>query len=179
MPPDLVDLYDRATAWTASKIPAAAKQLDAKTPCEKWTVKDLLNHIVGVQKLFEDGATGKSPSGPPAGMPPEVISDDPAADYEAGRKGVVDAYKQDGAVDKGAMILGIGVVDQLVHGWDLAKATGQDETMPEDIAEVAFSTVNGMMDNPEQRGDSFKPRVEVPDDANAQDKLIGYMGRNP
>jgi uncharacterized protein (TIGR03086 family) len=176
---DLIDLYDRASAWTGSKIPSATSNLDAKTPCEEWTVKDLLNHIVGGQSLFEGGARGEGPSGPPSGMPPAVISDDPAADYEAARKRVVEAYKQDGAMDKGAMLLGIGVVDQLVHGWDLAKATGQDATMPDDIATVAFQTVNGMMDDDATRGHSFKPRVSVADDASAQDKLLGYLGRNP
>ncbi len=177
---DLVDLYDRTTAWTASKIPAAAKQLDAQTPCEEWTVRDLLNHIVGVQDLFAAGATGQGPSGPPpAGKPDNVISDDPAADYEAGRKRVVESYQQEGALEKGAMLLGIGVVDQVVHGWDLAKATGQDATMPEDIAQVAYESMNGRLDDPSTRGHSFKPPVEVPDDASVQDKLIGYMGRTP
>jgi hypothetical protein len=51
--------------------------------------------------------------------------------------------------------------------------------MPADLAEAAFGVVNGRMDGPDQRGSFFKPRVPVPDDASAQDKLIGYAGRTP
>jgi uncharacterized protein (TIGR03086 family) len=174
---DLIDLYDRGSAWAGSKIPAAADKLDEKTPCDKWKVRDLLNHMVAVQDLFEGGATGASAS-PPAGPPPDVISDDPAAQYEEARQRVVAAYKQEGALEKGGQLLGIGFADQLMHGWDLAKATGQDVTMPEDLAQAAMQMLDGQLP-PERRGDSFKPAVDVPDGASVQDRYVAYLGRTP
>ncbi len=76
------------------------------------------------------------------------------------------------------MQIGIAFSDQLVHGWDVAKATGQSTTMPEGLAEAAWKTMEGNLTD-EQRGDSFKPALNVADNVPAQDKLLAYMGRNP
>ena len=75
-------------------------------------------------------------------------------------------------------MLGIAFCDQLIHGWDLATATGQDATMPDDLAEAAFATLDGRLTD-DQRRSAFKAAVEVPDDASAQDKLLAYTGRRP
>jgi uncharacterized protein (TIGR03086 family) len=65
-----------------------------------------------------------------------------------------------------------------VHGWDLARATGQDATMPEDLAEAAFAMIDGKLTD-ENREPGFKSVVAVPEDASAQDKLLAYTGRQP
>lgn len=176
---DLIDLYDRTTAWVKAKIEGAKDKLDADTPCEDWNVRDLLNHVIGGQALFEGGARVQGPSGPPpAGKPDDILSGDPAAQYEEGRQRVLAAYREEGALEKGAMLLGIGVADQAAHGWDLAKATGQPTDMPDDIAQAAFSMVDGRLTD-ETRRHSFKPAVEVPESASAQDRYVAYLGRNP
>jgi uncharacterized protein (TIGR03086 family) len=176
---DLIDLYDRTTQWVKQKIEGAQDKLDAATPCEDWNVRDLLNHVIGGQQLFESGARGEGPSGPPPpGKPDDILSDDPAAQYEQARQRVLSAYREEGALEKGAMLLGIGVADQAAHGWDLAKATGQPTDMPDDIAQAAFSMVDGRLTD-ETRGHSFKPAVDVGESASAQDRYVAYMGRQP
>lgn len=81
---DLVDLFDRGTAWTAAKVVGASDQLDTQTPCDEWTVRRLLDHLLAGQQLFAAATTGAEVA-PPSGPPPELVGDDPAAQYEEGR----------------------------------------------------------------------------------------------
>lgn len=186
---DLVDLFDRGTAWTATKVAGAADQLDAQTPCDDWTVRRLMDHLLWGQQMFASGPAGGTIA-PPAGGPPELTGDDPAAQYEEARKATIHAYSQPGVLEgtvKGSdgdvpamQVLGIAFCDQLIHGWDLAKATGQDTTMPADLAEVAWQFLDGRLpDEARGPGKNFMPAVQVADDASVQDRLIAYCGRNP
>jgi uncharacterized protein (TIGR03086 family) len=174
---DVLDLYDRATAWSGSKIPAAKDQLTAGTPCDKWDVRAVINHMLDSQAWFANVPKGQDSPGP-SPTPPDVLGDDPAAQYEEARQATLDAYRDLDVLEKHGPTLGIGFVDQLVHGWDLAQATGQDTTMPTGLAEAAFKMIDGRLTD-DQRGTMFKPAVPVPDSASAQDKLLGYGGRAP
>jgi uncharacterized protein (TIGR03086 family) len=72
---------------------------------------------------------------------------------------------------------GIGVGDVLVHTWDLARATGQDERLDPD---EVHDTYERMLPADEMiRGDQFGPKVPVPDDADEQTKLLAFVGRTP
>src|SRR6478672_1989370 len=81
----LLDLFERGTDWTASKVPAATSQLDAKTPCEDWQVRDLLNHMIETQGFFAATARGEEAS-LPSPTPPALIGDDPVAAYKKSRQ---------------------------------------------------------------------------------------------
>jgi uncharacterized protein (TIGR03086 family) len=74
---------------------------------------------------------------------------------------------------------GINFVEELVHGWDLATATNQDATIPDDLATAAFEMVNGRMDSDGERGSFFASRLDPPANASAQEKLLAYTGREP
>lgn len=186
---DILDLFDRATEWTATKVAGAQGRLDAQTPCDEWTARRLIDHLLAGQQMFASGPSGGTIA-PPTGEPPELVGDDPAAQYEDARKATLHAYSQPGVLEgtvKGSsgdvpamQVMGIAFCDQLIHGWDLAKATGQDATMPPDLAEVAMQFVGGRIsDEARGPGKNFKAAVEVPDDASAQDKLVAYCGRTP
>src|SRR5262245_43282044 len=142
---DIIDLFDQGTAWTASKVAGGQDRLDAPTPCDEWTVRRLIDHLLAGQAVFAAGPSGGTIA-PPSGPPPELVGDDPAAQYEDARKATINAYAQPnvlGRMVKGfggdvpaAQILGIAFCDQLVHGWDMATATGQDAAMPADLVVV-------------------------------------------
>ena len=174
---DLMDLYGRASAWTTAMVPQAANQLDAPTPCEEWDVRTLLNHMIDTQHYFRDSALGEEAS-MPSPTPPELIGDDPVGRFEAACQEVQHAFGQDGVIEKTGPALGIASSDMLLHGWDLAQATGQDSTMPEGAPEAAYQTIHGRFTD-EQRKGMFGPELEVDADASAQDKLLAYTGRDP
>ena len=127
---DLVDCYDRGSLATVAMVPQAADQLDATTPCDEWDVRTLMNHMLDTQHYFLGSARGEDVS-PPSPNPPELLSDDPVADFDRARAETLSAFGGPGRHREDRSALGIAFSDQLLHGWDLAQATGQDATMPE------------------------------------------------
>jgi uncharacterized protein (TIGR03086 family) len=177
MDTDLLDLYEGASAWTASRVAGAAKRLDAPTPCDDWDVATLMNHMLDTQRYFAGAARGDAVA-PPSPNPPQLIGEDPISAFAAARTEVLNAYRVPGVIEKTGPSLGIAFSDQLLHGWDLAKATAQDATMPEGLPEAAFEMIHGRFTDDQRKG-VFKPEVKVPGDASAQDKLLAYTGRDP
>lgn len=186
---NLIEMFDRATAWTADKVAGASSQLDTQTPCSEWTVRRLIDHLLAGQAMFAAGPAGGTIA-PPEGPPPELVSDDPASQYHQARKATIDAYAPPGVMEgtvKGSggdvpavVVLGIAFCDQLVHGWDLARATGQDATMPADLAALGRQLLDGRIaEESRGPGKNFGPALTVADDASDQDKLLAYCGRTP
>lgn len=186
---DVSELFERGAKWAATKVKAiTADHLDSDTPCDEWNVKAVTNHMTGEVKMIGSAARGEEPD--PASVGADHVGDDPGAVYAS----VVDATLADlrgASLDStwklpfGEMpaqrALAIFFVDQMVHAWDVAKATGQEATMPAELAAAALEVVDGNIPDGgrKERGAFFGPRVPVPDDASDQDKLIGYLGRTP
>jgi uncharacterized protein (TIGR03086 family) len=174
---DLLDLYDRASSWTASKVAGATDKLDSDTPNDGWDVRTLLNHMLDTQSYFVGAARGEDVS-PPASPPPELLSADPVADFDRARTETLRTYGEPGVIEKTGPSLGIAFGDQLLHGWDLAKATSQDATMPDGLPEAAYEIIHGRFTEDQRKG-VFKPEVEVAPSASPQARLLAYTGRNP
>jgi uncharacterized protein (TIGR03086 family) len=174
---DYLDLYERASEWATDRVRGASDQLDAKTPCDGWDVRTLMDHMLDTQRYFLASARGEEAS-PPAPEPPSVLSDDPVSDFATGRKDMLDAFGAPGVTEKTGPALGIAFSDQLLHGWDLARATKQDATMPADLAQAAYDTIHGAFTDDQRKG-VFKPELTVGADASAQDTLLAYAGRDP
>jgi uncharacterized protein (TIGR03086 family) len=177
MQPDLLDLYRRASDWTLEKVAGVTGKLDSDTTCEDWNVRTLLDHMLDTQRYFAGSARGEDVS-PPSPQPPASVGHDPVADFEAARSDVLRTYGDEGVIEKTGPALGIAFADALLHGWDLAKSTGQDTTMPEGLPEAAYEMIHGRFTDDQRKG-VFKPEVSVGDDASAQDKLLAYTGRDP
>jgi len=173
---ELLDRYRTASEWTLSKVERAGGRLDAPTPCDGWDVRTLMNHMLETQQYFVGSAQGLKVA-PPGQEPPEIIGDDPVTDFLDARSQVLRTFGN-GAAEHGAAALGIAFADQLLHGWDLARASHQDDTMPDGLAEAAYETIHGRFTD-EQRKGVFKPEIAVPADASPQDRLLAYTGRSP
>ena len=176
MATDLLDQYGRASEWAVGKI-AAASDLDAKTTCSEWDLRTLLNHMLETQRYFVSTARGQDAS-PPGPNPPNALSAEPAADFRQVRQEVLDAFGEEGVIEKTGPSLGIAFADQLLHGWDVARTTGQDETMPEGLAQAAYDHIHGRFSDDQRKG-VFGPEVQVGDDATPQQRLLAYTGRDP
>src|SRR3954452_24778435 len=174
MSADLLDLYARASEWTAEKV-AGVTDLDGTTSCEPWRVRDLLNHMLETQRYFVGAARGEDAS-PPGQTPPDVLSEDPNSDFDRGRAEVIETFSPQGVIEKTGPALAIAFADQLLHGWDLARATDQDATMPDGLAEAAYEQIHGRFTD-EQRQGIFKPEIQVGADATPQQRLLAYTGR--
>ena len=124
MTTDLLSSYARASGWAVDKVGPAAHQLDAPTPCEQWDVRTLLNHMLDTQRYFIASGRGEDAL-PPSPTPPVLLSDEPEQDFEAARAEMLAVYADPGVQDTTGPALGVAFADQLLHGWDLARATGQ------------------------------------------------------
>ncbi len=172
----MLSKFDEASRWASEKVAGAAEHLDSKTPCEQWDARALINHMCDSQQYFISKARGEDASMP--AEPPDLIGSDPVLTYNSYAIATLEAYRDPDVQEKEAMGLGLTFVDQLVHAWDLAKATGQDTTMPPKLAEAAFELIDGQMPA-DKRGDMFKAEIATAPNVPAQDKLLAYTGRNP
>lgn len=182
-------MYERALKRTGEVVANTTPgQLGDSTPCGDWDVRTLLNHIVAGCVTFAAGGSGEKVS---MSDGTDHLGDDHVAAYEKASADAAAAFNAPGAIDKnftlpwgdtpGQMALGLAVADAAVHGWDLAKATGQPADIDDDIAEAVYGMTSSMMkplgDYP--RGESFGEPVDVPDDAPIADKALAYLGRQP
>jgi uncharacterized protein (TIGR03086 family) len=170
-------------------------RLDGPTPCEDLTLSALLAHLLGLSQAFIDAAH-KAPADPDAPRGPNAPADatlDP--DWRAllpKRLGDLVAAWRDpqaweglaaaGGVTMPAEIMGVVALDELVlHGWDLARATGQPFTCDE-VSTGAVLEFTRMAAAPEAAGSRdglFGPVVEVPAGAPPFHQALGLAGRDP
>ncbi len=174
---DLLDHYRQASGWTLDLVRHASGQLEAETPCEGWTVRVLLDHMLETGRYFAGTARGEDVP-LPGPVPPETLGDDPVGAFERLRAETLEAYAEEGVLDRTGPLLGIAFTEQLLHGWDLAVAAGRDATMPEGLAEAAYTMIHGRFTE-EQRKGTFGPELPAPEDASPQERLLAYTGRDP
>ncbi|MCG3750473.1 TIGR03086 family protein [Amycolatopsis sp. Poz14] len=161
---------------------------DAPTPCPEWTVRELVNHLVLGHRLFTAALSGaKGASLDPRGS--DALGDDPVASYRDAVAGLLAAFRQPGALEQvvevpagtvpGIVAVHLRIVEELVHGWDLARATGQEAKFEDALVEreIAFSAAK-LADLPPERS-PFAPPVPVAEDAPPLDRLVALLGRSP
>ena len=163
------------------------EQLGDPTPCGETTVAGLLDHLVGLTSAFTRAA-GKLPGGAPqadaAKLPDDWRTRLPAQLDElvvAWREpGAWDGTAEAGGVEMPASVMAAVALDELVvHGWDLAVATGQEYRADEESARKSLEFAASVGDDPEARAGLYGPAVPVPDDAPVLDRLLGATGRDP
>ncbi|MEU5152949.1 TIGR03086 family metal-binding protein [Glycomyces sp. NPDC021274] len=166
-------------------------RLSDPTPCGHYTQAQLLNHLIGLSLAFTAAARGET--GPhndaPPGEPPTTLQPGWRAELEQRLGELADAWSEPsawegealaGGVTLPASIMGLVALNEVaVHGWDLARATGQPyELDPAVIATLTAFTGQDAHDQTAREG-IYAPVVEVPATATPQDQLIALTGRNP
>jgi uncharacterized protein (TIGR03086 family) len=165
------------------------EQWDAPTPCTDWSVRDLVNHLtteqLWVPRLVRDGATitevGDAYDG-------DQLGDNPVASWERAAAAALEAFNEQNALRR-TVHLSYGdssaaaycaqmTTDAAVHAWDLARATGADERMPDGLADAALREVQPYAHALAKSG-LFAASIEPPPDADQQTKLLCLLGRRP
>jgi uncharacterized protein (TIGR03086 family) len=156
-------------------------QYDNATPCAEWNVRQVLEHAMGVVAGMGQAASGMQPT-------EFVLADDPGAQFELIAADTIAAWRTDGVLDQvlhfaagpmpGRVYASINLLDTATHSWDLAVATGQDATLPDDVALAAYEA-SQMFVSPEIRSGRFGPEVPISEDADPTQRLVAFLGRNP
>ena len=163
------------------EVPAGA--WDNPAPCEGWLARDVIRHLVEWMPGLFFRSAGLDPPAIPS------VDDDPVAAWFALDRALQAALddpviaatefsSQAGRHTVEAAIEMFGTSDILVHTWDLARATGLDETLDPDEVHGLLAGMEPMDAVLRQSG-HFGPRVDVPADADEQTRLIAFTGRHP
>jgi uncharacterized protein (TIGR03086 family) len=186
-------LMAAAAAEAACVVAGAAKAANAKsleqaTPCTDWDLRTLLNHmILWTSYSAERRAYGES-------VAEELMSKDFTAEpgypqaYQAQLARAVDAWSKPeawagdrnvmGSATPAADIAAMLIAEMVLHGWDIAEATGQDYRCDDAVARNVLKTVEAQGELFRQY-QGFAAIVPVPDDATAFDRALALSGRDP
>jgi uncharacterized protein (TIGR03086 family) len=169
------------------------EQLTAETPCPHYSVGDLIDHIDGIARAFREAATKKFPETGPRGPVGDAsslrsdwrtqIPDDLAQLAAAWRDPQAwTGMTKAGPVDVPGEIAGLVALNELVvHGWDLARATGQRFECDSATLTTCYELATQFADPQGPIGPDvpFGRPLDVGDDASALDRLIAITGREP
>jgi uncharacterized protein (TIGR03086 family) len=190
----IADRYRRhADAFERKVVAVRPEQWSNQSPCAAWDARGVVEHVVvmhGVMLRPVDRAPGPAPS----------VQDDRVGAFTAARADV-EAVLGDPALagrecdtPNGRMTVEQQIDevisdDLVLHGWDLARATGQDDAMdPEDVERLWTNTTAipaALMEKYRTPGafgpgvEVYGPEVKVAAEAPLQDRLLGLIGRDP
>jgi uncharacterized protein (TIGR03086 family) len=169
------------------------EQLGGPTPCPAYTLGDLVDHIRGFTLAFTAAARKDT-----AGMTSDRASgdasrlgDDWRTQIPRDLAALADAWRDPaawsgmtmaGGIDLPGDLAGIIALDELVvHGWDVARASGQDFDEDRESLEAVHGFVKQFSGTGQEaaREGLFGPEIPVPDEAPLLDRVIGLTGRDP
>ncbi|WP_207835692.1 TIGR03086 family metal-binding protein [Williamsia soli] len=184
-----VDLLRPVLADLAVVVENSGGHESAPTPCTELDVAQLRNHIAGWLTTFASGFADPEGRAEAAGADvPPAAADAAAAIRSAADR--LDTAVRSGADQRplylgespmpGEMAMSMILWEYIVHGWDLAVATGQEwDPAPEAAAVSAEFAPTMLTDDYQGPGKTFGPRVETSADATDLDTLLGLSGRDP
>jgi uncharacterized protein (TIGR03086 family) len=186
---DLPELHDQALAATRRYVAGVgANQWQGPSPCEGWDVRELVNHIVSGNFWAGELARGKTIEDVGDRLDGDILGDDPTVAYDESARAASEAFHAPGAMEApcavsygpvpGSVYCGHRFLDVLIHGWDLAVATGQPYNPPDDAVSTIEPLVQNLS-NPKGTPGLFGPRVDVPDSAPRFHQVLGLAGRDP
>jgi uncharacterized protein (TIGR03086 family) len=157
---------------------------DAPAPVDGWTARDVVRHLVEWFPAFLEGGAGERLAAGPS------VDDDPVAAWQVqadavqallddpATAGRVLADRHVGEVPLDRAVDQFYTSDVFLHTWDLARATGQDETLDAEKCAVMLAGMEPLDDVLRASG-QYGPKVAVPDGSDVQTRLLGFIGRDP
>jgi uncharacterized protein (TIGR03086 family) len=160
------------------------------TPCSDWTVRQLVGHLVGGNRLVARALRGE-PLPPVEQLarrdPADQLGEDPSAAWQQSTDDLLAAFAAPGVLERthtvpagtlpGPAVVHLRVVETLVHGWDLAVATGRELPVPDELAEAELAFSRDLLGRLPAGRTPFAPSRPVDDGAPALDRLAALLGR--
>lgn len=158
------------------------------TPCSGWDVRALVNHVIGGNVRYQLLLSGAPTEQVEATRTVDHLGDDALASFLGTAKIVVETSQENGALARiahhatgdrtGRELLSMRILDATIHGWDLARAIGADETLDEDVVAFLLTFTAGLDLGPGQH--AFAPvTADGPPNASPQRQLLHRLGRHP
>lgn len=184
MNPDLLAQSQKVAADVLAKV--TADQLSLSTPCEKWNVGQIIDHVIGTQHWADCTLKGaemtETGEGASAGDFQSTFADAAAQSLAAfAEEGALERTVNPGFGDMpGAVLLGITATDTFTHAWDIATATGQSNDLAPELAaqllDGARRTIPPTFRT--EDGSIFKAEQPAPEGASTATQLATFLGRS-
>lgn len=171
---------------TECVLTAEVKQFGNATPCSEWNLGQLLNHMVYELLWIPDLLEGKTVAEVGTKYDGDVLGDRPQAAWQDAADGAQEAVNKANLEDKVHLSGGDKkaqdyiaemAMEILVHGWDVSQALNYSLVFDPGIAQAVYDNTLPHKDQLQADG-SVGPEVVVPEDAPAEVKLLGIMGRS-
>jgi uncharacterized protein (TIGR03086 family) len=179
---EIAERYERITGAFTDRVQGVPPGAwDSPSPCEGWTARDVVGHLTEWIPGFFSAHGIQFPEVP-------SVQEDPVAAWEAVRAAITEAladpvlasqpvetpFSTQSLAETVDMIV---TGDVFTHTWDLARATGQDETLDDEQLGRMLAAVGSMPEEVMRADGMFGPRIDVPDDADDQTRFLAYVGR--
>lgn len=177
--PMVIDIVDRLDA----------EELDNPTPCADFTVRGVLDHMMGGAAMFVPAFLGEAadaaaaPAATPATTPGEV----PAAEFRAAMTSLLSSVEAPGAMERmidapfgrvpGSVFARFVAFDGLVHGWDLSTAVNRRYDPPADVVVEVAAFADEALSPDLRDGDTFALATAAPEGAGPLQQLVAFSGR--
>lgn len=181
------ELYVRAMVATRRYLDAVrADQWHAPTPCSEWDVRQIANHLIGENLWAGELFRGRTIGEVGASLDGDLAGDDPAAAYRTSVDVADRAVSAPGAMEAtchlsfgdypGSDYAAQLFMDTVIHGWDVARATGQDTRIEPELAAVCLPVAERLTSQFRAAG-VFGEDLPVESDADPQTRLLALVGR--
>jgi uncharacterized protein (TIGR03086 family) len=178
----LAQTFDHATKVVAG---ATDDKLGNPTPCREWDVRAVLTHMTGVVANMGLGASALD-------LLPDItayeLRDDRVSQFRSEADRTLAAWTERGLSDEVnvgagpmpvAAAMRINLLDTATHSWDIARATGQGEELPDDLATFVLECCEGIVTDQIRGFAGIDPAVPVTADATPTQRLVAFLGRQP
>jgi uncharacterized protein (TIGR03086 family) len=187
--PDIVAIHARSVEAFLDRVRAVPDDAwERATPCTDWNVRELVNHVVGEDRWTGPLVAGKTIADVGDSLDGDLLGADPKEAAQAAGKEAMVAFGEPGAAER-TVHLSFGdtpaseyawqlTADHLIHGWDLAVATGGNTHLdPEVVGPLAawFKSREELY----RGAGAIGERPEIGSDAVAADQLLAAFGRDP
>ena len=185
----LLDSYENAAVIVSG---IDADELGHPTPCPKYDVAGLIDHLV--EAAHRAAALGRGQAPPPGDRSPHVELSDAPAELRSAAEEAARAWGDDSSLSlrhampwgeayTGATLVDMYVAELAAHAWDLARATGQTGELDPSLAVPALEGARAMI-KPQYRnmvepGAPFGAEISPPPGADGWERLAAFMGRDP
>jgi len=184
---DLPELYRRVCERYGEHVHAVTDgQWSGSTPCTEWDVRALVGHLITEVAWVPPLVGGRSVAEVGDELSGDLMGEDPAASWDRYAPASIEAVGEPGAMERTVRLtkrelpateyVSEVFVDLLIHGWDLARAIGADETLDPESVEIVY----GRMKPHEAELNSsgiFGSHVQPPEGADLQTQLLAVFGR--
>lgn len=184
----VLELLEQSIETTETLLgQVAGDRWPSASPCEGMNAHELVEHLVG--GLLQFAAIGEGQSADEVSFEKTFPVGTELHNYDSAGDRMLSAWSEPGVIDRtyempwgdtpGSMLIGFMLIEQVVHGWDLAKAAGEDIIFDDEAVETTLDIARESDDEAIRVPGMFASAVEIDDEAPAIDRLAAFLGRHP